>query len=172
MQRSEWVRFFALLYFYTAIGLGYGQIMARMPELTAAAHAHEADVGLALFCMGLGSIAGFAIALKTRNKELRSVATECGITALMGITEPIIFSVHARLKRTFVTVMVASGIAAILPGVTGIACYALANGVLSLPAYLPGGVMNLVWACVTIVESLIVGFVAIWVTGFKDPEEN
>lgn len=116
--------------------------------------------------------AGFAIALKTKNKELRSVSTECGITALMGITEPIIFSVHARLKRTFITVMVASGIAAILPGVTGIACYALANGVLSLPAYLPGGVMNLVWACVTIVESLIIGFVAIWVTGFKDPEEN
>lgn len=116
--------------------------------------------------------AGFAIALKTKNKELRSVSTECGITALMGITEPIIFSVHARLKRTFITVMVASGIAAILPGVTRVACYALANGILSLPAYLPGGVMNLVWACVTVVESLIIGFVAIWVTGFKDPEEN
>lgn len=68
MQRSEWVRFFALLYFYTAIGLGYGQIMARMPELTAAAHAHEADVGLALFCMGLGSIAGFAIAPRVQNR--------------------------------------------------------------------------------------------------------
>lgn len=116
--------------------------------------------------------AGFAIALKTKNKELRSVSTECGITALMGITEPIIFSVHYRLKRTFFTVMVASGIAAILPGITGVACYALANGILSLPAYLPGGVMNLVWACVTLVESLIIGFVAIYVTGFKDPEET
>ncbi len=116
--------------------------------------------------------AGFAIALKTKNKELRSVATECGITALMGITEPIIFSVHYRLKRTFFTVMVASGIAAILPGITRVACYALANGVLSLPAYLPGGVMNLVWACVTLVESIIIGFVAVYVTGFKDPEEK
>lgn len=116
--------------------------------------------------------AGFAIALKTKNKELRSVSTECGITALMGITEPIIFSVHYRLKKTFFTVMVASGIAAILPGITRVACYALANGVLSLPAYLPGGVMNLVWACVTLVESVIIGFVAVYVTGFKDPEEK
>jgi len=116
--------------------------------------------------------AGFAIALKTKNRELRSVSTECGITALMGITEPIIFSVHYRLKRTFFTVMVASGIAAILPGITHVACYALANGVLSLPAYLPGGVMNLVWACVTLVESVIIGFVAVYVTGFKDPEET
>lgn len=115
---------------------------------------------------------GFAIAVKTKNKELRSIATECGITALMGITEPIIFSVHYRLKKTFITVMIASGIAAILPGVTHLACYALANGILSLPAYLPGGVMNLVWACVTIVESVIIGFVATYFTKFEDPAEK
>jgi PTS system beta-glucosides-specific IIC component len=116
--------------------------------------------------------AGFAIAYKTKNKELRSVATECGVTALMGITEPIIFSVHYRLKKTFVTVMIASGIAAILPGVTRLACYALANGVLSIPAYLPGGIMNLVWACVTIVESIIIGFIATYLTKFEDPKDE
>ena len=115
---------------------------------------------------------GFAVAYKTKNKELKSVATECGITALMGITEPIIFSVHYRLKKTFITVMVASGIAAILPGITHLACYALANGILSLPAYLPGGTMNLVWACVTIVESVIIGFVATYFTKFEDPKEE
>lgn len=114
---------------------------------------------------------GFAVAYKTKNKELKSVATECGITALMGITEPIIFSVHSRLKKTFVTVMIASGVAAILPGITHVACYALANGVLSLPAYLPGGVMNLVWPCITIVESVIIGFVATMLTKFEDPKE-
>lgn len=115
--------------------------------------------------------AGFAIAHKTKNKELKSVATECGITALMGITEPIIFSVHYRLKKTFVTVMIASGIAAILPGVMHVACYALANGVLSLPAYLPGGIMNLVWACVTLVESVAIGYIATMLTKFEDPKE-
>lgn len=115
---------------------------------------------------------GFAVAYKTKNKELRSVAAECGVTALMGITEPIIFSVHYRLKKTFITVMIASGIAAILPGVTHLACYALANGILSLPAYLPGGVSNLVWACVTIVESVIIGFVATYFTKFEDPKEE
>lgn len=115
---------------------------------------------------------GFAVAYKTKNKELKSVAMECGITALMGITEPIIFSVHYRLKKTFITVMIASGIAAILPGITHLACYALANGVLSLPAYLPGGIMNLVWACVTIIESVIIGFIATMVTKFDDPKED
>ena len=116
--------------------------------------------------------AGFAIAYKSKNKELKSVAMESGITALMGITEPIIFSVHYRLKKTFITVMIASGIAAILPGITHVACYAMANGILSLPAYLPGGVMNLLFACITLVLSVVIGFVAIMLTKFDDPEED
>lgn len=115
---------------------------------------------------------GFAVAAKTKNKELKSVAAECGVTALMGITEPIIFSVHYRLKKTFITVMVASGIAAIVPGLAHLTCHALANGILSLPAYLPGGTSNLIWACVTIVESVIIGFVATYFTKWDDPEEE
>jgi hypothetical protein len=53
-----------------------------------------------------------------------------------------------------------------------LACYALANGVLSIPAYLPGGIMNLVWACVTIVESIIIGFIATYLTKFEDPKDE
>lgn len=115
---------------------------------------------------------GFAISYKTKNKELRSVAFESAITALMGITEPIIFSVHYRLKKTFITVMIGGAIAAILPALTGVACYALATGVLSLPAYLPGGVMNLVWACATLVLGLVIGFVLTWFTKFEDPKDE
>jgi len=114
---------------------------------------------------------GFAIAYKSKNKELKSIAAECGITALMGITEPIIFSVHYRLKKTFITVMIASGIAAIVPGLAHLTCHALANGILSLPAYLPGGTSNLIWACVTIVESVIIGFIATYITKWEDPAE-
>lgn len=116
--------------------------------------------------------AGFAIAAKTKNRELRSVSFESGLTALMGITEPIIFSVHYRLKKTFISVMVGSAVAAILPAVTGVACYAMATGILSLPAYLPGGVMNLVYACATLVLSVVVGFVFTWFTRFEDPKEE
>lgn len=115
---------------------------------------------------------GFAISLKSKNKEFKSISFECAITALMGITEPIIFSVHYRLKKTFITVMIGSAIAAILPGVTGVACYALANGILSIPAYLPGGVMNMVWAIATIALGLVVGFVLTYLTKFDDPKDE
>lgn len=115
---------------------------------------------------------GFAVAWKTRNKEFRSLAMESSITALMGITEPIIFSIHYRLKKTFITVMIGSAIAAILPGVMGVACYAMASGVLSLPAYLPGGWMNLIWACLSLVLGVVIGFVLTCFTKFDDPQEE
>jgi len=113
--------------------------------------------------------AGLAIAWRTKNMKLREVSVEGSIAALMGVTEPIIFSVHYKLKRTLLSVMIGSGIAAILPGLAGVKCYALATGVLSLPAYLPGGMSNFIFACLSLVVGAVMGFIATLVMGWKDP---
>ncbi len=115
---------------------------------------------------------GFALFLKSKNKEFKSVSLECAITALMGITEPIIFSVHYRLKKTFLIVMAGSAVAAILPGITGVACYALATGILSIPAYLPGGIMNMVWAIASLLLGLFVGFIFTYFASLDEPEDD
>jgi len=114
---------------------------------------------------------GFAIASRTRNAHLKEVSSECAVTALMGITEPIIFSVHYKLRKTLLISMVAGAIAAILPGITYVKCYVLATGVFSLPGYLAGGTTNFVMACLSIVLGIVVGFAATWIVGFDDPEE-
>ena len=115
---------------------------------------------------------GFAIFLKSRNKEFRSVSLDCAITALMGITEPIIFSVHYRLKKTFLIVMFGSAIAAILPGVTGVACYALATGILSIPAYLPGGMINMIRAIASLLLGLLIGFLLTYFIKWEEPSDD
>ncbi len=115
---------------------------------------------------------GFSIFLKSRNKEFRSVSLDCAITSLMGITEPIIFSVHYRLKKTFLIVMFGSAIAAILPGVTGVACYALATGILSIPAYLPGGMMNMIWAIASLLLDLLIGFLLTYFIKWEEPSDD
>lgn len=114
---------------------------------------------------------GLAIALKTKNSHLKEVSNECAVTALMGITEPIIFSVHYKLRKTLLLSMIAGGIAAILPGITQVKCYVLATGIFSLPGYLEGGTFNFVMACLSIVLGVAVGFVLTWFAGFKDPEK-
>ena len=56
-----------------------------------------------------------------------------------------------------------------LPGLAGVKCYALATGVLSLPAYLPGGMSNFIFACLSLVVGAVMGFIATLVMGWKDP---
>ena len=43
--------------------------------------------------------ATFAVAAKTKNKELKQLAVSTGITALMGITEPSLYGVTLKLKK-------------------------------------------------------------------------
>lgn len=47
------------LYFFLISGIAYSQISSRMPALKAHAHTDEAGVGLALLCLGAGSLTGF-----------------------------------------------------------------------------------------------------------------
>ncbi|MDR1192699.1 MAG: PTS transporter subunit EIIC [Peptococcaceae bacterium] len=117
---------------------------------------------------------GLAIAWRTKNHKLREVSAEGAVAALMGVTEPMIFSVHYKLKRTLLSVMIGSGVAAVLPGLAGVKCYALATGVLSLPAYLPGGMANFVFACLSLLAGAVAGFFATLIIGWQDPapEEN
>lgn len=114
---------------------------------------------------------GLAIAIKTGNSHLKEVSNECAVTALMGITEPIIFSVHYKLRKTLLLSMIAGGIAAILPGITRVKCYVLATGIFSLPGYLEGGMFNFVMACLSIAVGIAIGFALTWFAGFKDPEK-
>lgn len=157
--------------FFLATGLGSANFPIML--MSYVSNGYEALIlPAALAGNAVQAGAGFAIACKTKNKEFRSISFESGLSALMGITEPIIFSVHYRLKKTFLTVMIGSAIAAILPGIMGVACYAMATGILSLPAYLPGGTMNLVWAVITLVSAVLIGFVLTYFTKFEDPKEE
>lgn len=161
--------------FINPILLGTGLGSANFPIMLSSyiANGYEALILPAALAGNAAQVgAGFAIALKSKNKELKAVSSEAAVTALMGVTEPIIFSVHYRLKRTLIAVMIAGGVAAILPGITHVACYALATGVLSLPAYLPGGNFNMIMACLSMVLGIACGFAAVWVIGFEDPKED
>ena len=52
--------------------------------------------------------AALAIALKTKNKKLKSVALPSSLSAFMGITEPVIFGVNLRYMKPFIAGMIAA----------------------------------------------------------------
>ncbi len=117
----------------------------------------------------------FGVALRTKNKELRSTAISAGTTALFGITEPALYGVTMKLKRPLFAVMLSGGLAGLWAGLTNMRTYASASaGLTALPVYITDDLSNVVNAAIAIVISFIMSFVFTVIFGLKEdePTEN
>ena len=68
--------------------------------------------------------AALAVALKTRDVKIRSLALPSSLSAFMGITEPAIFGVNLRFFKPFVAGCIGGGLGAMFASIVGLA----ANG--------------------------------------------
>lgn len=116
--------------------------------------------------------ATLAVACKTKNKELKQLATSTGITAVLGITEPSLYGVTLKLKRPLIASMIGGGIAGIYAGLSGLVRYAFVSpGLAALPAFIGENPMNIVHAVITCAIAFAAAFAAAWVMGFEEPED-
>ncbi|PXV89160.1 PTS system beta-glucoside-specific IIA component (Glc family) /PTS system beta-glucoside-specific IIB component (Glc family) /PTS system beta-glucoside-specific IIC component (Glc family) [Lachnotalea glycerini] len=131
--------------------------------------------------MGPGSLvsnicqggASLSVALKTKNKELKQLASSAGITALMGITEPAMYGITLKLKKPLIAVMIGGGIGGFYAGLMGVVRYTSGTpGLLSLPIFIGENPMNIVHACIACIIGFIVTFVLTWMFGFEDPADS
>ena len=117
--------------------------------------------------------AALAVAVKTKNKQLKQLASSSGFTGVMGITEPCLYGVNLKLKRPFIASMIGGGIGGIYAGLSGLVRYSFVSpGLAAVPAFIGENPMNVVHALITIVISFAAGFAASWILGFDDPEEE
>ncbi|PAF22123.1 PTS beta-glucoside transporter subunit EIIBCA [Terribacillus saccharophilus] len=119
--------------------------------------------------------ASFAVALKSKNKNLKSVASAAAISAsVAGITEPALFGVTLRLKRPLIAVMIGSGVAGLLVGILDLKAYVFASpGLISIIQFIsPSGMSNFISAVIVVVVSSVLTFILTYVIGFKDLEDN
>lgn len=72
-----------------------------------------------------GAVIG--VFIKARNRETKSVALSSGITGFFGITEPAIYGVNLKLKKTFICGCIAGGIGAIVASFFNVAYYVYAG---------------------------------------------
>lgn len=116
-----------------------------------------------------------AVALKSKNKELKSVATAGGVSALVaGITEPGLYGVALPLKKPMIACCIGSGIAGLILGIFSVLSYGAAvPSLISLLQFIsPDGNNNFLFAAIASAMSIIVTFVLTWILGFDDPMEN
>jgi len=117
--------------------------------------------------------ATLAVALKTKNKQMKQLASSSGFTAVMGITEPCLYGVILPLKRPLIASMIGGGIGGIYAGISGLVRYAFVSpGLAALPAFIGENPMNIVHAVITCIISFVAAFIATWVIGFDDPNSE
>ena len=109
----------------------------------------------------------FAVALRAKDKDVRTQAASAGLTALMGITEPALFGVTLRYKKNLYAVMTGGFCAAFFAWATGVKAYANATpGLAAIAMFVSeNDPYNIVWALLTIVVAVGVSFLTAFLLG-------
>lgn len=117
--------------------------------------------------------ASLAVAVRSKDKNMKQLASASGISALMGITEPALYGVTLKLKRPVVAAAVAAGIGGIVGGLLQVTLYIAQNCLLAIPAFIgEKGMTNFIYGLIMIVVSFAGAFILTMIFGFKDEVEE
>lgn len=115
--------------------------------------------------------AGFAVALRTKDKELKQMSFSSAITAVLGITEPVLYGCNLKLKKPLYAVIAGGGMGGLYIGLTSVKSYAASGspGLLALPGYIHQvDTANIIHACIGAVIAFVSTFIITLILGFDD----
>lgn len=116
--------------------------------------------------------ASLAVAYKSKNSDLKQVASASGISALVaGITEPAMYGVTLRLKKPMLAACIASGITGAFVGFVKLSAHSFATpSLIALPIFISADNGNmLLYAIIASVVVIVLTFILTLVLGFDDP---
>lgn len=156
-------------------GMHYGLIPIGINMLATKGYDTVAGPGMMVSNIAQGG-AALAVALRTKDATIKTLATSTGITAILGITEPALYSINLRFKRPLIAAMIGGGVAGVYIGIMGVRRYVQASPSLeSLPAYIgPDGFSVLIHAIIGCALAFIISFAVSFILGIKEEpvEEN
>ena len=114
--------------------------------------------------------AALAVAVKSKDTEIKQLASSAGITAVCGITEPALYGINLRFRSALYSSMIGGAVGGLFLGIFRVCNYSGGSpGFLTLPSYIGGDTMtNFVFAVIGAVISVAVAFVACLIL-YKDP---
>ena len=112
--------------------------------------------------------AACAVAVKTKNKSLRSTGFTATLSALLGITEPALYGVNLRMKRPFISMLIGATLGGLYCGFVGLQAPAFVTpSLLTIAILVPQGVNYLLGlSCVPVCFAIT--FLVTYVIGFED----
>ncbi len=113
--------------------------------------------------------AGLAVALRSKNPDTKQQAGSAGLTAVLGITEPVLYGVNLRFTFPLYAAMIGGGLGGLYMGLTRVARFAGGSpGLLVLPGYIPHAEAEALGYTMTnftnaVVGGVVIAFVGSWV---------
>jgi PTS system beta-glucosides-specific IIC component len=133
---------------------------------------HEPLVLIAGFIVNLSQGAACAaVAIRAKNKDLKSTAVTCAITAIVGgVTEPALFGVNLKLRRPLYAVMAGGFIGGLYAGITKVYGYSFPGsmGLFGLASFIGPQGSNLINAVISMVIGMVATFIITLILGFKE----
>ena len=111
--------------------------------------------------------AALAVALKTRDQKLKSMALPSSLSAFMGITEPAIFGVNMRFFRPFICACIGGGCGAMFASIASLGATGTGvTGIFGILLCLNAPVKYIIMFAI----SAAVAFVLTWLFGYQNTE--
>lgn len=142
-------------------GMHYGLIPIGINNIATAQF--DTVVGPGMLASNIASgAASLAVSVKTKNSDLKQLASSAGITGVCGITEPAMYGVHLKTKVSLYATMIGGAVGGLYLGIMGIGRYTSGSpGLLALPGYIGDqGFRNITHACIGAAIAFVVSFLA------------
>lgn len=109
--------------------------------------------------------ASFAVAVKTKSRDVKQLASSAGITAVCGITEPALYGVNMRFKTPLISACIGGAAGGLFVGLFNVKNYGGGSpGLLTLPGYIgENGFNDLIFACIGAAIAFVLAFILTYI---------
>ena len=119
----------------------------------------------------------FAVALKSKDENLKQTALSAVISALMGITEPALYGVTLQNKKAMIGVVLSGAISGMLMGLFVVKAFIVVGpGLASMSMFVdPANGSNFMYACIGFAVALLGSFIitfVLWKDSDSEVEED
>ncbi|WP_338215201.1 glucose PTS transporter subunit IIA [Companilactobacillus muriivasis] len=149
-------------------GLHWGIVPLFVNDFATLGHSYLFAI-VSITMVGQGG-AALAVAIKTKDDSLKSLGFAAAISAFCGVTEPAIYGINLRYKKTFICANIGSAVGGFIIGLLHVNMWSIAGSIIGLPSFInPKGIDGSFYGAVlATVAAIAVSFVLTYVWGFND----
>lgn len=141
--------------FPVMVMFGIHHAVAPLGSMQMASLGFDSIFGPGCVCSNIAQgVAALVVGLRTRESKTRQLGLSTGVTALMGITEPVLYGLNLPKKYPLISAMIGGGLGGLYAGVTH--THRFATGSSGIPAvllYIGDDTMSFFW---NIIISLLI----------------